>query len=76
MHRGYHLLAVPTWERKIRVLVVWATAVPFGRDIVSLTSVQHPREAFLAGADPYVPALADAAGTRADIVIAGDASRS
>jgi len=49
MHRGYHVLAVPTWERKFRVLAVWATAVPFGRDIVSLTSVQHPREAFLAG---------------------------
>jgi NADH dehydrogenase len=52
MHRGYHVLAVPTWERKFRVLAVWATAVPFGRDIVSLTSVQHPREAFLAGAHP------------------------
>jgi NADH dehydrogenase len=50
MHRGYHVLAVPTWERKVRVLAVWATAVAFGRDIVSLTSVQHPRAAFLAGA--------------------------
>jgi NADH:quinone reductase (non-electrogenic) len=48
MHRGYHLLAVPTWERKIRVLAVWCTAAPFGRDIVSLASVQHPRDAFLA----------------------------
>ena len=50
MHRGYHVLAVPTWERKIRVLTVWATAAFFGRDIVSLASVQHPRDAF-AGAD-------------------------
>ena len=48
MHRGYHVLAVPTWERKIRVLAVWCTAVLFGRDIVSLASVQHPRDAFLA----------------------------
>ena len=24
MHRGYHVLAVPTWERKIRVLAVLA----------------------------------------------------
>ena len=60
MHRGYHVLAVPTWERKLRVLAVWATAVPFGRDIVSLSSVQHPREAFLA----------------AENVLAGDAPRS
>ena len=57
MHRGYHVLAVPTWERKVRVLAVWTTAVPFGRDIVSLTSVQHPRAAFLAGTRPVADAL-------------------
>jgi NADH dehydrogenase len=52
MHRGYHVLAVPSWERKIRVLAVWCTAVLSGRDIVSLASVQHPRDAFLAGDEP------------------------
>jgi NADH dehydrogenase len=52
MHRGYHVLAIPTWERKVRVLLVWASAVVFGRDIVSLLSVQNPRGAFLAGATP------------------------
>ncbi|MFW6695700.1 NAD(P)/FAD-dependent oxidoreductase [Streptomyces sp. MAR4 CNX-425] len=52
MHRGYHVLAVPTWERKIRVLAVWSTAALFGRDIVSLQSVQHPRDAFVTGSDP------------------------
>ncbi|MDX3070844.1 NAD(P)/FAD-dependent oxidoreductase [Streptomyces sp. MI02-7b] len=49
MHRGYHVLAVPTWERKVRVLTVWLTAAAFGRDLVSLASVQHPRYAFVAG---------------------------
>ncbi|MDS0132223.1 MULTISPECIES: NAD(P)/FAD-dependent oxidoreductase [unclassified Amycolatopsis] len=48
MHRGYHVLAVPTWERKIRVLAVWLTQALFGRDILSLASVQHPRDAFVA----------------------------
>lgn len=52
MHRGYHVLAVPTWERKVRVLLVWLTAVLFGRDIVSLASVQHPRDAFVGGGVP------------------------
>lgn len=52
MHRGYHVLAVPTWERKIRVLAVWLTGFVFGRDIVSLASVQHPRDAFLADGVP------------------------
>ena len=47
MHRGYHVLAVPSWERKIRVLLVWLAAFAFGRDIVSLASVQHPRKAFV-----------------------------
>ncbi|MGW0578658.1 NAD(P)/FAD-dependent oxidoreductase [Streptomyces sp. NPDC002920] len=47
MHRGYHVLAVPTWERKVRVLTVWLTAALFGRDLVSLASVQHPRDAFV-----------------------------
>lgn len=46
MHRGYHVLAVPSWERKIRVLAVWLTAALTGRDLVSLASVQHPRDAF------------------------------
>nr|WP_221373913.1 NAD(P)/FAD-dependent oxidoreductase [Actinoplanes polyasparticus] len=61
MHRGYHVLAVPTWERKVRVLAVWATAVLFGRDIVSLASVQHPRRAFETGGEP----VRATAGTRA-----------
>jgi NADH dehydrogenase len=56
MHRGYHVLAVPTWERKIRVLAVWLTGFVYGRDIVSLASVQHPRDAFLADDLPAVSA--------------------
>jgi NADH dehydrogenase len=52
MHRGYHVLAVPSWERKVRVLLVWLAAFGFGRDIVSLASVQHPREAFLSDGQP------------------------
>lgn len=51
MHRGYHVLAVPSWERKVRVAAVWATAALFGRDIVSLASVEHPRDAFVSGGE-------------------------
>lgn len=56
MHRGYHVLAVPTWERKVRVLLVWVSAALFGRDIVPLSTVQRPRAAFLAGGDPFAGA--------------------
>jgi NADH dehydrogenase len=54
MHRGYHVLAVPSWERKVRVLSSWLPALVFGRDIVSLQPVQHPRDAFVSGGVPGV----------------------
>ncbi|MED7826073.1 NAD(P)/FAD-dependent oxidoreductase, partial [Streptomyces chiangmaiensis] len=34
------------------VLAVWLTATVFGRDLVSLSSVQHPRDAFVASGNP------------------------
>jgi NADH dehydrogenase len=43
------VLAVPTWDRKVRILLVWITGFVFGRDIISLAGVQHPREAFVSG---------------------------
>jgi len=52
MHRGYHVLAVPTWERKVRVLLVWIAALLFGRDIVSLPALQSPRQLFVSGGEP------------------------
>jgi NADH dehydrogenase len=52
MHRGYHALAVPTWERKLRVVLVWLSAVFAGRDIVSLRSTEAPRRAFVTGGVP------------------------
>lgn len=55
MHRGYHVLAVPSWERKVRVLAVWLTAALWGRDLVSLASVQHPRDAFVTNGHPNRP---------------------
>jgi len=45
-HRGYHVLAIPTWERKVRVSLGWLGALVLGRDIASLATVQHPRDAF------------------------------
>jgi NADH dehydrogenase len=52
MHRGYHVLAVPTWERKIRVLLTWFGALLGGRDITSLGSITEPRRAFVTGGVP------------------------
>jgi NADH:ubiquinone reductase (H+-translocating) len=52
MHRGYHVLAIPSFERKLRVLLVWISALVFGRDIVSLTGARDPRRPFVSAGDP------------------------
>ncbi|MDQ1598181.1 MAG: hypothetical protein QOI70_1605 [Microbacteriaceae bacterium] len=46
MHRGYHGLAVPMWERKIRVFAGWFLNFFLRRDVVSLEARVTPREAF------------------------------
>jgi NADH dehydrogenase len=46
MHRGYHGLAMPTWERKIRVIGNWVFNVVLNRDIASLEARVTPRAAF------------------------------
>ena len=45
-HRGYHGLAMPTWERKFRVVGDWVQNLFHGRDNVSLITVQQPRDVF------------------------------
>ncbi|MGO4690880.1 NAD(P)/FAD-dependent oxidoreductase [Glaciibacter sp. 2TAF33] len=56
-HRGYHGLAMPSWERKLRVIIGWVANFFLGRDIVSLAAVEHPRAAFVEfAARPKPPA--------------------
>ena len=45
-HRGYHGLAMPSWERKFRVVWGWWNNLWLGRDIVELSEREHPRVAF------------------------------
>ncbi len=46
MHRGYHGLAMPTWERKLRVIFGWVGNFFLGRDIVGISAVETPRAVF------------------------------
>jgi NADH dehydrogenase len=46
MHRGYHALAIPTWERKWRVLWGWWHNLWLGRDIIGLHGLETPRATF------------------------------
>lgn len=43
MHRGYHLSRVPTLGHEARVATYWTMALLFGREVVSLGQVEHPR---------------------------------
>lgn len=45
-HRGYHVYAMPTLERKTRIMMDWFAAVVFGRDLASFGSVAAPGAAF------------------------------
>ena len=64
MHRGYHVLAVPGWERKWRVLVNWVLNFLLGRELASLEASTHPRAAFEDATRPL--------STRRDLRVVGD----
>jgi len=67
MHRAYHVLAVPSWQRKTQVLLVWLAAFVFGRDIACLPWIGRPQDALRLGGDPdlMLPARDEPAGPRA-----------
>ncbi|MFM5968681.1 MAG: NAD(P)/FAD-dependent oxidoreductase [Micrococcales bacterium] len=46
MHRGYHGLAMPMWERKIRVFAGWLWNFVLRRDIVGIGATRKPTLAF------------------------------
>jgi NADH dehydrogenase len=46
MHRIYHLSRLPTLNRKARVTADWTLALFFRREVVSLGTLQRPREEF------------------------------
>lgn len=58
-HRGYHGLAVPTVERKVRVVSDWFRAFVVGRDFTATSEFAHPRALF----EEYAVPSASAAET-------------
>ena len=56
-HRGYHGLAMPTWERKWRVIWGWVHNFFLGRDNVQLAAAQQPRAFFEAFASRPKPPI-------------------
>jgi NADH dehydrogenase len=56
MHRTYHMAKMPTFNRKVRVVVDWTMALLFRREVVALGRISMPREDFRrqAAATPHV----------------------
>lgn len=46
LHRNYHLLMIPTFNRKVRIILDWTVGLFFRRDVVQLGTLQRPRQAF------------------------------
>ncbi|OLB78332.1 MAG: NADH dehydrogenase [Actinobacteria bacterium 13_2_20CM_2_71_6] len=46
MHRTYHLMRIPSLNRKIRVLIDWTLALFLKREVVALGELHDPRESF------------------------------
>ncbi|GAB3657253.1 FAD-dependent oxidoreductase [Zhihengliuella somnathii] len=51
-HRGYHGMAMPTFERKARVIGGWIGSFVWGRDTTPVYDLQNPRGAFVEAATP------------------------
>ena len=46
MHRTYHLGRIPSFNRKVRVVMDWTLALFFKREVVALGELHQPREPF------------------------------
>jgi NADH:ubiquinone reductase (H+-translocating) len=46
MHRTYHLSRIPSFNRKVRVVIDWTLALFLKREVVALGELHEPREPF------------------------------
>lgn len=51
MHRTYHLSRMPTFNRKVRIVLDWTLALFFKREAVSLGRIHMPHEEFRSAAE-------------------------
>lgn len=50
MHRTYHMSRMPTFNRKVRIVLDWTLALFFRRELVALGRLQNPRDEFRSAA--------------------------
>lgn len=52
MHRTYHMSRIPSFNRKVRVVVDWSLAFFLKREVVALGQLHDPREEFAEASAP------------------------
>ncbi|WNB85059.1 NAD(P)/FAD-dependent oxidoreductase [Cellulomonas sp. ATA003] len=52
LHRSYHVMAMPTLNRKVRIAAGWTGSLLFRREVVALGSLHDPRAEFRAASVP------------------------
>jgi len=55
MHRTYHMSRIPSFNRKVRVVVDWTLATFLKREVVSLGQLHQPREPFTSASSEVGP---------------------
>jgi NADH dehydrogenase len=55
LHRTYHVFAMPTLNRKIRIMAGWTGNLLWRREVVPLGSLHDPRAEFRAASEPPKP---------------------
>jgi len=55
LHRTYHVLAMPTLNRKVRIMAGWTGSLLFRREVVALGTLHDPRAEFRAASVPPKP---------------------
>ncbi|MEE6257556.1 NAD(P)/FAD-dependent oxidoreductase [Plantactinospora sonchi] len=56
MHRTYHMSRIPSFNRKVRVVVDWTLAFFLRREVVALGQLHDPREEFVEASSVAPPA--------------------
>jgi len=59
MHRTYHMSRMPTFNRKVRIVLDWTLALFFRRELVALGRLQDPYAEFRAAAQDLSPKEGD-----------------
>jgi NADH dehydrogenase len=55
MHRSYHVMAMPTLNRKLAIMSGWTANLLWRRETVALGSIHDPRAEFRAASVPPKP---------------------